>query len=100
MILVFTWGIAFATRKPGGLAAIIAHSWMFLVLSGLSYGAVVALLFPRAAVGPASRVAPVDKLSVAFVILFAALFLGEGLSPVKAVGGLLITAGAVVLALA
>ncbi len=49
--------------------------------------------------GPASRVAPVDKLSAALVILFAAVFLGESITPVKAIGGLIITAGAVTLAL-
>jgi transporter family protein len=49
--------------------------------------------------GEASRVAPIDKLSVAFVILFAALFLGERLTLVRGAGGLLIVAGAIVLAL-
>ena len=50
-------------------------------------------------VGAASRVAPVDKLSVAFVMVFAAVFLGERLTAVKLFGGLLIVAGAIVLAL-
>jgi bacterial/archaeal transporter family protein len=50
-------------------------------------------------VGPASRVAPIDKLSVALVILFAALFLGERLTLAKGAGGLLIVAGAIIIAL-
>ena len=96
VILIFTWAIAFATRKPGGLAAISRHAWLFLMLSGLATGLSWLCYFRALQLGPASRVAPVDKLSVAFVIVFAALFLGEGLTPVKAAGGLLITAGAVV----
>jgi transporter family protein len=99
VILVFTWAIALATRKPGGVAAITTHSWIFLVLSGLATGLSWLCYFRALQLGPASRVAPVDKLSVAFVIVFAAAFLGEGITPIKAAGGLLITAGAVVLAL-
>lgn len=99
VILVFTWAIAFATRKPGSLAAITRHSWIFLVLSGLATGLSWLCYFRALQLGPASRVAPIDKLSVALVIIFAALFLGEGLTPIKAAGGLLITAGAIVLAL-
>ncbi|MCU1259197.1 MAG: protein of unknown function transrane [Bryobacterales bacterium] len=100
VILLFTWAIAIATRKPGGLAAISPHSWVFLVLSGFATGLSWLCYFRALQLGQASRVAPVDKLSVAFVILFAALFLGEGITPIKAAGGLLITAGAIVLALA
>ncbi len=99
VILVFTWAIAFSLRKPGALSAITSHSWTFLVLSGLATGLSWLCYFRALQLGPASRVAPVDKLSVAFVILFAAAFLGEGLTPIKALGGLLITAGAVTLAL-
>jgi len=99
VILIFTWGIAIALRKPGALSAITSHTWTFLVLSGLATGLSWLCYFRALQLGPASRVAPVDKLSVAFVIIFAALFLGEDLTPVKAIGGLLITAGAITLAL-
>jgi transporter family protein len=99
VILLFTWAIAFATRRPGSVAAISTHSWIFLVLSGLATGLSWLCYFRALQLGPASRVAPVDKLSVAFVIIFAAAFLGEGITPVKAIGGLLITAGAIALAL-
>jgi transporter family protein len=99
VILLFTWAIAFATRKPHSIAAITPHSWIFLVLSGLATGLSWLCYFRALQLGQASRVAPVDKLSVAFVILFAAAFLGEGITPVKAAGGLLITAGAIALAL-
>ena len=99
VILVFTWAIAFSLRKPGAIAAISSQSWLFLVLSGLATGLSWLCYFRALQLGPASRVAPVDKLSVAFVILFAALFLGEKITPIKAAGGLLITAGAITLAL-
>lgn len=59
----------------------------------------MALLLSRTPVGRGFRVAPIDKLSVAFVILFAALFLGERLTLIRGAGGLLIMAGAIILAL-
>jgi len=57
----------------------------------------VAVLLSRATVGPASRVAPLDKLSVPLVMVFAWLLLGEKLTPSSLIGGLLITAGAIVI---
>ena len=99
VILLFTWVIAFATRRPGAFAAISTHSWIFLVLSGLATGFSWLCYFRALQLGSASKVAPVDKLSVALVIVFAALFLGESLTVPKAIGGLLITAGAITLAL-
>ncbi len=99
VILLFTWAIAFATRKPGAIGTISPHSWIFLVLSGFATGLSWLCYFRALQLGPASRVAPVDKLSAALVILFAAVFLGESITPVKAIGGLLITAGAITLAL-
>jgi transporter family protein len=76
-----------------------SKSWIFLVLSGLATGLSWLCYFHALQVGPASRVAPIDKLSVALVILFAALFLGERLTWGKGIGGLLIVAGAITIAL-
>ncbi len=76
------------------------RTWLFLVLSGIATGLSWICYFRALQLGPASRVAPVDKLSVVFVILFAALFLGERFTLAKLVGGLLIASGAIVLALA
>lgn len=100
VIVVFTWAIAIGLGKHDGLAAIGRRSWVFLVLSGVCTGLSWLCYFRALQMGEASRVAPVDKLSVVLVILFAAAFLGERLSWMKAVGGLLIAAGAVILALA
>jgi len=71
-----------------------------LGLSGLATGLSWLCYFRALQMGPASRVAPVDKLSVVLVMVFAGVFLGEKLSPMALVGGGLIAAGAVVMALA
>lgn len=100
VILVFTWAIAIGLEKHHGLTAIGRRSWVFLVLSGVCTGLSWLCYFRALQMGEASRVAPVDKLSVVLVIVFAAAFLGERLTVLKAIGGLLIAAGAIVLALA
>ena len=99
VILVFTWVIAYTTSKPGAVGNLTSRTWVFLVLSGLATGLSWLCYFRALQLGEASRVAPIDKLSVVFVILFAALFLGERLTLVRGAGGLLIVAGAIVLAL-
>src|SRR6202789_486115 len=100
VILVFTWGIALGFEKHHGLAEISRRSWVFLVLSGICTGLSWLCYFRALQIGPASSVAPVDKLSVVLVIVGAWLFLGEHLTPAKIVGGSLVTLGAVVLAFA
>lgn len=99
VIVVFTWGIAAATSKPGAIDALSARSWLFLALSGIATGLSWLCYFRALQLGPASKVAPVDKLSVVFVILFAALFLGEHLTIPKMLGALLIVGGAIVMVL-
>jgi bacterial/archaeal transporter family protein len=100
VILVFTWGIAIGLEKHHGIAEISRRSWIFLVLSGICTGLSWLCYFRALQIGPASSVAPVDKLSVVLVILGAWLFLGEHLTPLKIAGGSLITIGAVILAFA
>lgn len=99
VVLVFSWVVAYATASPAALRGLASRTWIFLVLSGLATGLSWLCYFRALQLGEASRVAPVDKLSVAFVILFSALFLGERLTIMRGLGGLLITAGAIVLAL-
>ena len=100
VILVFTWAIAIAFEKHHALGEISKRSWIFLILSGLATGLSWLCYFRALQLGPASGVAPVDKLSVVLVILGAWIFLGEQLTLAKCIGGALITAGAVILALA
>ena len=100
VVLIFTWTLAIAFEKHHALTDISRRSWAFLVLSGIATGLSWLCYFRALQLGPASQVAPVDKLSVVIVIVAAWLFLGESMTPMKLVGGGLITAGAIVLALA
>ena len=99
VVVLFTWLLAYSTRQPGEFQALSNKTLLFLTLSGLATGLSWLCYFHALQVGPASRVAPIDKLSVALVILFAALFLGERLTLAKGLGGLLIVAGAITIAL-
>ncbi len=98
VVLVFAWAIAAATGVAGGVGALPRRTWLFLVLSGVATGLSWLCYFRALQLGPASRVAPIDKLSVVFVLAFAALFLGETLTWKTATGAGLIAAGAVLLA--
>jgi transporter family protein len=100
VILIFTWSIAIGLEKHNGLADISRRSWLFLVLSGIATGLSWLCYFRALQLGPASSVAPVDKLSVVIVIILAWLFLGEHLNAMKIAGGSLITAGAILIAFA
>jgi transporter family protein len=99
VVVAFTWIFAVAGWQPDSLAQVSRKSWIFLALSGCATGLSWLCYFHALQVGPASRVAPIDKLSVVLVILFAALFLGEPLTWGKSVGVLLIAAGAITIAL-
>lgn len=100
VIVVFTWAIALSLDRHHGIAEIGRRSWVFLVLSGVATGLSWLCYFRALQMGPASSVAPIDKLSVVLVILGAWIFLGESLTPMKMAGGGLIAAGAVLLAFA
>lgn len=99
VVVLFAWAIALALGTHSGITQIDKRSWMFLAASGLATGLSWICYFRALAIGEASKVAPIDKLSVIFVILLAWPILGEALTARKAVGGLLIAAGAIVLAL-
>jgi transporter family protein len=100
VVVLFAWGIAIATGKHSGLRQLDGRTLLFLTLSGLATGLSWLCYFRALQLGPASRVAPLDKLSVPLVMLFAWLLLGEKLTAPALFGGLLITAGAVVMVLA
>jgi transporter family protein len=100
VVLVFTWGIALGMNSHHGIGEIGRRSWIFLVLSGLCTGLSWLCYFRALQMGPVSSVAPIDKLSVALVIVAGWLVFGEAMSPMKIVGAALITAGAVVIAFA
>jgi transporter family protein len=85
--------------SSGGLSGLSGRNWRFLVLSGIATGLSWLCYFRALQLGQASRVAPIDKLSVALVIVLATVVLGERMTWAKAIGGSLIVAGAVVIAL-
>ena len=99
VVVVFAWGIALALGKHGELRDLDRRTLMFLALSGVATGLSWVCYFRALQLGPASRVAPLDKLSVPLVMIFAWLLLGEKLTPMTVAGGVLITAGAVVMVL-
>jgi bacterial/archaeal transporter family protein len=100
VVLFFAWGIALALGKHGELRLLDRRTLLFLTLSGLATGLSWICYFRALQLGPASRVAPLDKLSVPLVMLFASILLGEKLTAPAIAGGLLITAGAIVMVLA
>ncbi len=100
VVVIFAWIIAVSLGKHNEIRTLDGRTLLFLGLSGLATGLSWLCYFRALQLGPASRVAPLDKLSVVLVLLFAAIFLGEKLTPMAILGGLLITAGAVVMTLA
>ena len=97
VIVVFAWSVAMYTNTQS-LTTIQRKTWIFLALSGLATGLSWLCYFRALQLGEASKVAPIDKLSVVFVLVLAAVFLHEKMTWHHWVGGGLITCGAVVLA--
>lgn len=101
VVLVFAWLIAWfaAPAEVRSMDGLSSRTWLFLGLSGLATALSWVCYFRALQLGEASKVAPIDKLSVVLVLVFAALFLGESLTWRTGIGGALIAAGAVVLAM-
>ena len=99
VVFFLAWGIALAGVPVSAIAGISRRTFLVLFLSGLATGLSWVCYFRALQLGEASHVAPVDKLSVVFVIVFAAMFLGERITFATVAGGILIAAGAVILAL-
>ena len=98
VILLLAWGIVFFTGEVGGLRTVAQRTWIFLILSGVATGLSWIFYFAALQKGPASVVAPIDKTSLAMVIVLAAIFLGEPLTWKSVVGGGLVVLGAIVVA--
>lgn len=96
-ILILLAGIVTSQGDWVGAGSVDRKSLLFLVLSGIATGLSWICYYRALQLGPASMVAPIDKLSVVFAIILAALFLGETMSLKVVLGGLLIVAGSVVL---
>lgn len=96
VILVMTWGIVAVTGEINGLGSVPRNVWLFLVLSAIATGLSWLFYFKGLQVGLASYVAPIDKTSVAMVLVLAVIFLHEPLTWKGVVGTLLILAGTLV----
>jgi bacterial/archaeal transporter family protein len=95
IILILAALIVVATGNWQQPSTVSAKTWIFLILSGLATGASWVCYFRALKLGDAARVAPIDKLSVVFVAVFAVLFLGERLTATNWLGIVLIASGAV-----
>ena len=99
VVLVMAWGMVFLTDSQGGIGEISKKSWLFLILSGLATGASWLCCYRALQIGEASKVVPVDKLSVVITLVLAFVFLHEKFTAKSLIGCLLIGAGTLLMVL-
>ena len=99
VVVAMAWGMVFITNTQSGLADISKRSWLFLILSGLATGASWLCYYKALQMGDASKVVPIDKLSVAITLILAFVFLHEEFTAKSLIGSILITAGTIVMVL-
>ena len=90
IVLLMAWLIVFVTGKHGEISAISQKCWIFLILSGLATGISWLFYYKALQVGDASKVVPIDKLSIVITMILAFVFLGETASVKTIIGGLFI----------
>ena len=93
VVLVMSWGMVFLTNAQTGLSEIGKKSWLFLILSGLATGASWLCYYKALQMGDASKVVPIDKLSVVITLVLAFVFLHEEMTAKSVIGCILIGAG-------
>ncbi|MCD8154880.1 MAG: EamA family transporter [Clostridiales bacterium] len=93
VVVIMAWGMVFLTHAQNGLADISRKSWIFLILSGLATGASWLCYYRALQMGDASKVVPIDKLSVVITLVLAFVFLHEEFTPKSLIGCILIGAG-------
>lgn len=99
VVLAMAWGMVFLTNAQSGISEISRKSWVFLILSGLATGASWLCYYKALQMGEASKVVPIDKLSIVITLVLAAIFLHEDFTPKTIIGAVLITAGTLVMVL-
>ena len=99
IVVIMAWGMVFFTNEQTGLAEISRKSWIFLILSGLATGASWLCYYRALQIGEASKVVPIDKLSVVFTLILAFVFLHEQFTIKSVLGCLLIGAGTLLMVL-
>ena len=86
VVVIMSWGMVFLTNAQGGISSISQKSWIFLILSGLATGASWLCYYKALQIGEASKVVPIDKLSIIFTIVLAVLVLHETVTTKAMVG--------------
>lgn len=99
VVVIMSWGMVFITNAQGGLSDIGKKSWLFLILSGLATGASWLCYYRALQLGDASKVVPIDKLSVVITLVLAFVFLHEEFTVKSLVGCVLIGAGTLIMVL-
>ena len=99
VVLAMSWGMVFLTHAQTGIASIAPKSWLFLILSGLATGGSWLCYYKALQIGEASKVVPIDKLSVVITLILAFVILHEKFTVKSAIGAALITIGTLVMVL-
>ena len=99
VVVVMAWGMVFLTNAQNGIAEISKRSWLFLVLSGLATGVSWLCYYKALQLGDASKVVPIDKLSVVITLILAFVFLHEQFTTKSLIGCILIGIGTMVMVL-
>lgn len=99
VVVIMAWGMVFLTNAQGGLTEIGKKSWLFLILSGLATGASWLCYYRALQLGEASKVVPIDKLSVVITLVLAFVFLHEQFTAKSLIGCILIGAGTLIMVL-
>jgi len=99
IVVVMAWGMVFLTNTQSGIADISKRSWLFLILSGLATGASWLCYYKALQIGEASKVVPIDKLSVVITLILAFVFLHEQFTVKSLIGCILIGLGTLVMVL-
>ena len=97
VVVIMAWGMVFLTNTQSGIAQISKKSWIFLILSGLATGASWLCYYRALQTGEASKVVPIDKLSVVITLILAFVFLHEEFTPRSLIGCVLIGAGTLIM---
>ena len=99
VVVVMAWGMVFLTNTQHGISEISKRSWLFLILSGLATGASWLCYYRALQTGDASKVVPIDKLSVVITLVLAFIFLHEQFTVKSLIGCILIGVGTMVMVL-
>ena len=99
VVVVMAWGMVFLTNSQNGIAEISKRSWLFIILSGLATGASWLCYYSALQLGDASKVVPIDKLSVVITLVLAFVFLHEQFTTKSLIGCILIGMGTMVMVL-